>query len=402
MSESNREQRWAEHENQHRQESYREALNAWQLDHDELTRLLRTARSYDGGTASPDSPVVLKRGESVYAELASAGLVEVQRGAGHYTGGYSGFSFRLMKGVRYNVGGSRGTYVQGDEQLRITDEGRVTVTSKRVVFTGERNAREWAYAKLVSVQHDGERPVTMIGVSNRQKLSGLAYPVEATSELRFKLSLAVAQAQGTVPALVASLEAELAEQAKTRPIESAAVTAAQAPQGVGAFLAFLSVLFTGKKTWKPIYRAGQALAIAIVLIAAISTTASGGTKHPAPSAAALVPAQTLTVPVPLETETSTPAPAVVPVPAAPKPAATHAPVTHPPVVHRHVAPKPKATATHTSKPASQAPVTYACTTTSSGTCIKGGQFCPNAKDGQYGYDGEGRTYICRDDHWRVP
>src|SRR4051794_1062803 len=185
MPEASREQRWAQHENQQRQESYRHSLNEWQVDHDELTRLLRSARSYDGGGASADSPVILKRGESVYAELPSAGLVEVQRGAGHYTGGYSGFSFRLMKGVRYNVGGSRGTFVQGAEQLRITDEGRVTVTSRRVVFTGERNAREWGYAKLVSLQHDGERPITMIGVSNRQKLSGLAYPVDATSEFRF-------------------------------------------------------------------------------------------------------------------------------------------------------------------------------------------------------------------------
>lgn len=49
-----------------------------------------------------------------------------------------------------------------------------------------------------------------------------------------------------------------------------------------------------------------------------------------------------------------------------------------------------------------------CTTTSSGTCIRGGEFCPTADDGTGGTDGEGRSYICEDktgsgrDHWETP
>ena len=46
-----------------------------------------------------------------------------------------------------------------------------------------------------------------------------------------------------------------------------------------------------------------------------------------------------------------------------------------------------------------------CTTTSSGTCIQGGQFCPKDKRGQKGTDANGRTYTCTGDgastpHWR--
>jgi len=49
-----------------------------------------------------------------------------------------------------------------------------------------------------------------------------------------------------------------------------------------------------------------------------------------------------------------------------------------------------------------------CTTTSSGTCIRGGEFCPTADDGTTGTDADGRTYVCEDktgsgrDHWETP
>ncbi len=57
-------------------------------------------------------------------------------------------------------------------------------------------------------------------------------------------------------------------------------------------------------------------------------------------------------------------------------------------------------------PAAAAPTS--CTVTGSGTCIRGGQFCPSADEGQSGTDAEGRTYICEDkthtgrDHWESP
>jgi hypothetical protein len=47
-----------------------------------------------------------------------------------------------------------------------------------------------------------------------------------------------------------------------------------------------------------------------------------------------------------------------------------------------------------------------CTKTSSGSCIRGGQFCPQASYGRSGYDVRGRRYVCKGDrshpHWMVP
>jgi predicted secreted protein len=49
---------------------------------------------------------------------------------------------------------------------------------------------------------------------------------------------------------------------------------------------------------------------------------------------------------------------------------------------------------------------HACTTTSSGSCIQGGEFCPQADYGQSGWDASGRRYVCTGDtvhpHWETP
>lgn len=50
--------------------------------------------------------------------------------------------------------------------------------------------------------------------------------------------------------------------------------------------------------------------------------------------------------------------------------------------------------------------THPCTHTSSGSCIKGGQFCPQASYGDSGWDARGRRYVCKGNHthphWMKP
>jgi len=40
----------------------------------------------------------------------------------------------------------------------------------------------------------------------------------------------------------------------------------------------------------------------------------------------------------------------------------------------------------------------ACTKTSTGKCIRGGQFCPQRKYGRSGWDAKGRRYVCKGNH----
>jgi hypothetical protein len=67
------------------------------------------------------------------------------------------------------------------------------------------------------------------------------------------------------------------------------------------------------------------------------------------------------------------------------------------VVIHDSAPKPP-------PPAHQAPpVSHACTRTSSGSCISGGEFCPESSYGMTGWDASGRAWVCTGDrshpHW---
>jgi hypothetical protein len=49
---------------------------------------------------------------------------------------------------------------------------------------------------------------------------------------------------------------------------------------------------------------------------------------------------------------------------------------------------------------------HACTRTSTGHCIRGGEFCPRSKYGRSGWDARGRRYVCKGNrahpHWMLP
>src|SRR5262245_39077791 len=136
------------------------------------------ARSIADGTfVDAESPVVLKKGERAIYALSGVGLVDSRRGPGHWQGRSQGVSVRVpgTKSMRYRVGATKGTFMQGEERPTVVDSGTVTVTTARAVFVGAKQTREWAWAKLVAVQDDDP---TWLGlaVSNRQKVSGIQTP----------------------------------------------------------------------------------------------------------------------------------------------------------------------------------------------------------------------------------
>lgn len=318
-AEITRRENWAARENARRQSEYQRADIAWTRDDQLFDWMLTAARS---GTGSP-APFgfVPKRGESVLGTFPDCRLIEVKRSAGSYQGGYSGFSFRIARGISYHVGGSRGTYVPGAEQLQITDQGSVVISTKRVVFQGERNNREWVFARLVGIQHDQSRPITLISVSNRQKVSGIAYPAEQAALVSFALELGAAIASGTTTELIASIQAERAAHARLRPAPPVPVTPDRAPaRGAGLGRGFLAVL-TGKPGQSPgrrILHTAIAVVVALLLFNGVAGAWSG---HPAqeavPQSFTSAPASTLAPapgisasPAPTATPTPTPTPAI--------------------------------------------------------------------------------------------
>jgi hypothetical protein len=115
----------------------------------ELNRLV-VARVNDGRLPEITEPhVLLKAGEVVHLETQAALMKEVA--IREYRGGYQGMSFRIAKGVRYHVGGTRGKNVVVGTQLQVADAGVLAVTSNRVVFMGGKSTMEMPYAKLVNL-----------------------------------------------------------------------------------------------------------------------------------------------------------------------------------------------------------------------------------------------------------
>jgi hypothetical protein len=171
-----------------------------------------------GFNARDSSPILLKKGEFLILVVENAGLVEMGRERGTYQGGSQGVSIRITRGVYYRVGGHRGTFVPGPETLKIVDQGTSVITNQRVVFQGAGKTREWLFTKLIGVDHDPGKGLSMLHVSNRQRASGLAYGSDIADDFRFRMDLALAHHSGDLEGLLADLKNEVARLEEDRPI----------------------------------------------------------------------------------------------------------------------------------------------------------------------------------------
>jgi hypothetical protein len=201
-------------------DAYRRTLQPWQQEADDLRAHLTTARQFAGATAAdePSVPLQLRAGERVFDVVERAALVEPKRLPDRWVGGYSGFSFRLARGVRYHVGATKGRRVPGEEVPTAVDNGTATITDRRVVFQGDRRSREWDYGKLLGYHHDPHQPVTLFQVSNREQVSGILYDRQLAEDVQFRLALALAHHGGAVDQLVGHLESQLAAHDAERPV----------------------------------------------------------------------------------------------------------------------------------------------------------------------------------------
>lgn len=211
----------AKAEQRRQQEAFDEAqaaLARWEGQVAEAEDLLDAARTFEGfDPADSDSPLVPKKDEVLYLVVEGGGLAEPRRLPGQWVGGHRGVSVRVAKGVYLRGGGSRGTYAQGAEQQQVIDTGTSVITNQRVVFLGAKYTREWAYSKLLGVQHDHALGATYMQVSNREKVSGIVYGTRNADDARFRLGLALAVFAGERDDFVADIEEQVADLKRERP-----------------------------------------------------------------------------------------------------------------------------------------------------------------------------------------
>lgn len=113
-----------------------------------------------------DVAIITKKGEEVKLVLPDISLLE-PRAVRVSTGTYGGPSFRVAKGVYFRVGGFR-AQSESHEEIRTIDKGTLSLTNKRLVFSGSKRTSVVDLKKIVSIEpySDG----ISIKRSNKQKI----------------------------------------------------------------------------------------------------------------------------------------------------------------------------------------------------------------------------------------
>lgn len=206
----------AERDAAHAAQAVAAARASWQSEQDSLDRLTQTATKLQRGEDITASIVLTKKGE-LAVWVGAAALHEARRGATHYEGGSQGVSIPLgHTGVRYRVGAMKGQAVQGPDVDALVDVGMVTLTTERLVLTGDMATREWDFDKLIGVECDETEQRYTFHVSNRQKPSTLDMG-ECGSQFNDVLSLVLAIHKFGVADVVKQCEQSATEHLASRP-----------------------------------------------------------------------------------------------------------------------------------------------------------------------------------------
>ncbi len=97
-----------------------------------------------------EPPIILRRKENPILVLPNVVLWE-PRSVRRITGGYAGPTFRIAKGVYFRVGGFRAVG-ESHEELKQIDEGVLTLTDRRLVFSGSKRTVNIDLRKIVAVE----------------------------------------------------------------------------------------------------------------------------------------------------------------------------------------------------------------------------------------------------------
>ena len=106
---------------------------------------------YEGKVNLPVSncSIILKKDEKPAIVIPDVTLKE-PRSVRTSTGTYGGPSFRVSKGVSFKLGGGQSRSVSHEEIMDV-DTGILTITNKRLVFTGQKKTINYNLNKIISI-----------------------------------------------------------------------------------------------------------------------------------------------------------------------------------------------------------------------------------------------------------
>jgi hypothetical protein len=198
------------------QSVYDSALLEWERENKVLTQALEIFTAASQGDEPNDQSLVQKKGELVL--WTGQAIYHVTgRTPSRYSGGSQGFSIPLVAGIRYRVGSFRGTMIPGEEMQMDKDQGMVKLTNQRLIFAGPIATTEWAFAKILSTFSNPDRTDFIIGVSNRQKSSGLRFSPEDGYTFAHLFAMGLYSYENGIPATIKAIQDELKEGTTDKP-----------------------------------------------------------------------------------------------------------------------------------------------------------------------------------------
>ncbi len=117
---------------------------------EELTRLRLLSEIREGNipTLIPTN-LITQKDEKVYW-IEPSSLLEEQVVNRRYEGGSRGVSFKIMKGVHYRIGGSKGHIVSEKQNVKVSS-GQLIITNKRIIFSGDKKSFSTKMDKLIDI-----------------------------------------------------------------------------------------------------------------------------------------------------------------------------------------------------------------------------------------------------------
>ncbi len=192
------------------------ALFEWDRENQILTQALDIFTAASSGSEPDDHSLAQKKGELVL--WTGYGIYQVAgRTPSTFSGGSQGVSIPIVAGIRFKVGSFKGQTIPGVEMQLDKDQGMVKLTNQRLIFAGPIATTEWAFAKLLSTFSNPERTDFILGVSNRQKSSGLRFSPEDGYAFSHLFALALYSYENGIPATIKAIKTELEEGAADKP-----------------------------------------------------------------------------------------------------------------------------------------------------------------------------------------
>ena len=196
---------------------YQTELFEWERENQVLNQALEIFTAASAGSQPDDQSLVQKKGELVL--WTGQGIYHVAgRTPSTYSGGSQGFSIPLVAGIRYRVGSFKGSMIPGVEMQMDKDQGMVKLTNQRLIFAGPIATTEWAFAKILSTFSNPERTDFIIGVSNRQKSSGVRFSSEDGYIFAHLFAMGLYSYENGIPATIKAIQDELKEGTTDKPM----------------------------------------------------------------------------------------------------------------------------------------------------------------------------------------